>query len=65
MIQGLIGALVVRVPASFIMANLENTTLFKIGLATPISTVAQMICCVIYFAVMLKKEKKSAERLSA
>lgn len=64
MIQGLIGALVVRVPASFIMANLENVTLFKIGLATPISTVAQMICCVIYFAVMLKKEKKDAERLS-
>ena len=58
MIQGLIGALVVRVPASFIMANLENVTLFKIGLATPISTTVQMLCCVTYFAIMLKKEKK-------
>ena len=65
MIQGLVGGLVVRVPASFILANLENTTLFKIGLATPISTATQMILCVAYFAIMLKKERKQAERLSA
>lgn len=64
MIQGLIGALAVRVPASFIMANLPEVSLFKIGLATPISTVVQMVLCVTYFVLMLKKEKKHAERLS-
>lgn len=58
MIQGLIGALVIRVPASFIMANLPEVSLFKIGLATPISTVVQMALCVSYFVIMLKKEKK-------
>ena len=63
MIQGLIGALAVRVPASFIMANLENVTLFKIGLATPISTVVQMILCIAYFFILLKKEKKHLNTL--
>ena len=65
MIQGLIGALGVRVPASMILANLENVTLFKIGLATPISTTVQMILCIAFFAIILKKEKKNEERLSA
>jgi len=64
MIQGLVGAIGVRVPASFIMANLPEVSLFKIGLATPISTVVQMAMCIIFFVVILKKEKKTEERLS-
>ncbi len=64
MIQGLVGAIGVRVPASFIMANLPEVTLFKIGLATPISTVVQMVMCVVFFVLVLKKEKKTEERLS-
>lgn len=45
MIQGVIGAFLVRIPVSFIMSKWEPVTLFHIGLATPCSTVLQIIMC--------------------
>ena len=58
MVQGIIGAFGVRVPVSFLMSRLEPVSLFKIGLATPCSTVVQILICGIYFAVMLRREKE-------
>lgn len=55
MLQGFIGAFLVRIPVSYLMSTLANVTLFKIGLATPCSTVIQIIVCWIYF--MRCKEK--------
>ena len=60
MVQGLIGAFCVRVPVSFIMSRWEPVSLFHIGLATPCSTVIQiMMCfgCLIY----LKRHLRSRE----
>ena len=60
MVQGIIGAFCVRVPVSFIMSRWEPVSLFHIGLATPCSTVIQiMMCfgCLIY----LKRHLKSRE----
>ena len=63
MIQGIIGAFLVRVPVSFLMSKLEPVSLFKIGLATPCSTVVQIILCFIcmWFCV-IKKEKRGDKR---
>ena len=63
MIQGIVGAFLVRVPVSFLMSKLEPVSLFKIGLATPCSTVVQIILCFIcmWFCV-IKKEKRGDKR---
>lgn len=57
MIQGLIGAIAVRVPLVFLFSQLENTSLFKIGLATPCASVVQIILAV-GFLMVLKKRKQ-------
>ena len=45
MAQGLIGAFCVRIPLSFAFSMTANPTLFRIGLATPCSTVVQILLC--------------------
>lgn len=51
MAQGIAGAFLVRIPFSFIAARtIADPTLFQIGLATPCSTVFQILLCVIAFA---------------
>lgn len=45
MIEGSIGALLVRVPVSYLMSKVRPVSLFKIGLAIPCSTVVQIILC--------------------
>lgn len=46
MIQGILGAFCVRVPVSYIMSIQPNTSLFHIGLATPMYSILQLILCV-------------------
>ena len=58
MLQGIIGAFGVRVPVSFIMSRLPDTTLFKIGLATPASTIVQIIFFSVCLWMMVKKERR-------
>jgi Na+-driven multidrug efflux pump len=58
MVQGVIGAFCVRIPVSWLVSQMANVTLFKIGLATPCSTVVQILICGVYFAVMLRREKE-------
>ena len=56
MIQGILGAFCVRVPVSYIMSIQPNTSLFHIGLATPISSIFQLILCV-GFMLWLQKNR--------
>lgn len=49
MIQGIIGGIGVRLPTSWIMSKIMPVSLFRIGLATPISTIVQIVLCVGYF----------------
>lgn len=56
MIQGILGAFYVRVPVSYIMSIQPNTSLFHIGLATPISSILQLILCV-GFMLWLQKNR--------
>ena len=55
MLQGIIGAFAVRVPVSFLMSTLEPVSLFHIGLATPCSTVLQIILCLLFYRRLRKK----------
>lgn len=45
MIQGMIGAFAVRVPVSYVMSLQPEPSLFHIGLATPASSMVQLILC--------------------
>lgn len=55
MIQGIAGAFLVRVPVSYIMSKLFEGSLFAIGLATPCSSVLQILLCLICFCRLTKK----------
>ena len=55
MLQGIVGAFCIRIPVVYFMRHLENTTLFHIGLGTPISTVVQIILCIIAYRVYTKR----------
>ncbi len=61
MAQGLMGALGIRIPVSYLMAHSADPTLFKIGLAIPISTFIQLITLVILFVVLNVKLNKDVE----
>lgn len=58
MIQGLVGAGLIRIPFAFIFNTLPNTNLFIIGLATPLSSLVQIIMFAI-FTLYLKRKNKS------
>lgn len=59
MLQGIVGAFCVRVPVVFLMSNLADTSLFHIGLATPISTIVQIVLCLIFMAYSLCRDRCS------
>lgn len=58
MIQGIVGAICVRLPISWIMSRVTPVSLFHIGLATPISTTLQIIMCLGFFAFTYKRQSK-------
>ncbi len=63
MVQGIIGALGVRVPVVLFMSQLPNTSLFLIGLGTPGSTLAQIIMCVGFMFYLKKKNDKTDQMI--
>jgi len=55
MLQGIIGAFLVRIPISFVMSRMTPISIFGIGLATPASTLVQIILFVLYDYYLIKK----------
>lgn len=55
MLQGLVGAFCVRIPVSFLMSRQEPASLFHIGLATPCSTLVQIVLCLGCFVLCERK----------
>lgn len=45
MIQGILGAFFIRIPAVYLISQTKGATLFHIGLGTPISSVCQILLC--------------------
>ena len=52
-VQGIVGV-AVRIPAAFFLKSISSS-LFVIGLATPVSTVVQNILCIVYFVASNKR----------
>ena len=59
MVQGLVGAFCIRIPVSFFMSRLLPVSLFRVGLATPCSSLAQILLCGGYFLWLRSKDKKA------
>lgn len=57
MIQGLVGSFFIRVPLVYLFKKFVDNSLFLIGLATPISSVVQIILSVFAFVIYEKKDK--------
>lgn len=51
MVQGVFGAFCIRIPAVYLMSQMEGASLFHIGLGTPISSAAQIILCVAAYRI--------------
>lgn len=62
MIQGIVGAIGVRLPVSWLMSKIVPVSLFHIDLATPASTIVQIILCGIYFVVLLRKQRQESQK---
>ena len=52
MAQGIFGAFAIRIPIAYLMSRNAAASLFHIGLATPSSTVVQIVICLIALAVL-------------
>ncbi len=57
MLQGLAGAFGVRIPISWIMSRQADASLFRIGLATPASTIVQIVLCTLFFFHMKRRQE--------
>ncbi len=49
MIQGIAGAFLIRIPVAFLMSREVPVSMFHIGLATPCSTIVQVVLCLVCF----------------
>jgi len=56
MLQGIVGAFGVRIPVSWLMSKQVPVSLFRIGLATPASTVVQIVLCMIWFILLRRRQ---------
>ena len=61
MCQGLAGAFFVRIPVSYLMSRLPNATLFRIGLATPASSIVQIFLCAGYFMLLNRRRTANGQ----
>ena len=64
MVQGIVGAFLVRIPVSLLMSRRKPVSLFRVGLATPCSTVVQIALFLGCYAVTAVWDRKAepAER---
>ncbi len=62
MIQGIIGAFGVRIPASLFMSKLVPVSLFQVGLATPCSSFLQILLCLGFFFFLSRKTDPFSEQ---
>ena len=59
MIQGIVGAFCVRIPVSIIMKSIVPVSLFRIGLATPASSLVQILMFLIAFFIKRKQRRQT------
>lgn len=59
MIQGIIGGICIRLPVSWAMSKILPVSLFRIGLATPISTSVQIALCIAFYLLTQRANRKN------
>lgn len=59
MVQGVVGAFCVRIPVSLAMSRILPVSLFRVGLATPCSTLVQIVLCAGYYLWVRRGEKRA------
>jgi putative MATE family efflux protein len=62
MLQGIVSAFLVRVPVSFLMSRIQPVSLFRIGLATPASSLLQIVLSLIYYHSLKRELKRQHEK---
>lgn len=63
MLQGIIGAFCVRVPVSWLMSKIVPVSLFRVALATPCSSVVQLLLCLGYMYFVVKKKEQNIQEI--
>ena len=58
MAQSMIGAFGVRIPVSWLMSKVKPVSLFKVGMATPASSLVQTVLCIVYMHTIAKKKEQ-------
>ncbi len=58
MVQGIVGAFLVRIPVSLLMSRMEPVSLFRVGLATPCSTIVQIALFLGCYAVTAARDRR-------
>ncbi len=59
MIQGLLGACVVKVPFAYFISTTEYSSLFTIGLSTVLAAVVMLILCGVYYYIYERNRRDS------
>ena len=62
MAQGIVGAFCVRIPASWLASRITPVSVFRIGLATPLSSAVQIAMCLAAFLLFIRRERGDARR---
>jgi putative MATE family efflux protein len=55
MLEGIVSAFLIRIPLSYFISRLPDTSLLKIALAVPAAALFSLILCVVYFMYLRKK----------
>lgn len=62
LVQGVAGAFGVRIPFSYLMSRRQPLSLFRVGLATPLSSLVQLILCVGCFLLTWRRDGQPETR---
>lgn len=60
MVQGLLSSFLVRIPLSYVLSRMPNTSMALISIAVPVSALSGLVLSLIYFRYLRKKEAKKA-----
>ena len=57
MLHSVLSAFLIRIPCAYLFSQLPQTNLFLIGLSTPLSTFIQVVCCIVYYHYLKRKQE--------